>query len=334
MQIRGIKPAIFLTLCCTLLSFSSYEKVLPPADSSALLHVYEDSLRVLQYEKVKPHTTDKQKLEANERFTAMMKKVLSLPGSFDYPFDSLTTIAHLTSPDKQFRIYNWNVPKADGTFEYFGFIQSLDAGNHISTDPHSAVTQKKGQGYHLYLLVDKSSEITNAATATCTADKWLGMLYYKIIPEQYEDKTIYVLLAWQGYNKIITHKVIDVISFNNKGEPSFGKSIFKKLPPGFKGSPKRIIFQYSATAYMSIDYDSKKNQILFDHLAPIDEGLVGQYQYYAPSFQVDALNFKGSGWEYMANVDARNKANPSDKNYHDPEHSTFQLNKKPIYTPH
>jgi hypothetical protein len=321
MQIKGKYVPLFLILFY-FSTGTSFAKALPgPSQDSSLvlLRMYEDTLMDLQFEKVKPHTSDQAKLKANERFNNLLQKALSLSGSFDYPFDSLTTIANLTSSDKQFRIFNWNVPKADGSFYYFGFIQSLDPVKNV---------------YHLYPLQDKTADIANGLTTTCTADKWLGMLYYKIIPEKYEDKTIYVMLAWQGYNKIITHKVIDVISFNNQGVPAFGKSIFKRPPPGFKGALKRIIFQYSSTAYMSIKYDSKKNMIQFDHLGPIDDGLVGQYQYYAPGFQVDGLAFKENGFEYIANIDARNPASPIDKDYSDPEHNPRQINNKAIYKSH
>ena len=319
MQKAIIHKALFLTtLPCFIAIASSAAKITPPQDSSALIHLYEDSLKAVQFDKIKPHTSAQLKQEANARFIMLLQKALSVQGSFDYPFDSLTTVGRLTSADKQFRVLTWDVPKQDGSFDYYGFIQSMDQAKKT---------------YVLYTLTDKTAEIANAQTTTCTADKWLGMLYYKIIPEKYEDKTIYILLAWQGYSNIITHKVIDVLSFNNQGVPSFGKPVFRKNPPGFKGSPKRLIFQYSATAYMSLKYDSKKDMIVFDHLGPIDDALVGQYQYYAPSFQVDGLAFKPNGWEYMANVDARNPADPIDKEYH-PEGENFKENKKAIYAPH
>ena len=45
-----------------------------------------------------------------------------MKGSFDYPFENLNNMSILTSPDK-FRIYNWVVPKEDGSFEYFAYLQ-------------------------------------------------------------------------------------------------------------------------------------------------------------------------------------------------------------------
>jgi len=286
-------------------------------DSSSLIHLYEDTLNELQYQKANLHTSDAYRQDANQRFLSVLKRALMLPGSFNYPFDSLKTLSRLTSPDKQFRILNWNVAWHNGTSGYYGFIQSYDA---------------RKKAYTLYELKDKSTDIANQQSAVGTTDNWLGMLYYKIIPDENEKNT-YILLAWEGYSDIITRKVIDVISFNSEGVPSFGKAIFKKLPTGTKNVPKRIIFQYSANLTMSLQYNEAKKMILFDHLCPIDPSLSGQYQYYGPSFQVDALVYSNNEWEYMENVEARNRANSNDKNYH-PESEDYKENKKPIYISH
>jgi hypothetical protein len=286
-------------------------------DSSLLLKQYEDTLNELQHEKIKEHTNDTYKQKANALFLNLLRKALSVSGSINYPFDSLTTISRLTAPDKSFRILNWNISKDDGTYGYYGFIQSYDP---------------KKKTYVLYELRDRAASITNPQSAVYSPDNWLGMLYYKIIPDPNEKNT-FILLAWQGYNNIITRKVIDVITFNSEGVPSFGKVIFKNLPPGMRGVAKRIIFQYSANVSMSLEYNDNRKMILFDHLAPPDPSLAGQYQYYGPSFQIDAFSFKDNEWQFMTDVDARNAASPNDKYYH-PESEDFKKNKKPLYNPH
>lgn len=286
-------------------------------DSSNLLRVYEDSMKAIQYIRIYART-DKEKDTANAHLFRMMHKALLLPGSFDYPFDSLTSIGVLTSPDNVFRIISWDVPRSGCSFAYYGFVQSYNA-------------QKKK--YDIFPLEDHRAEIVNPKTATGTPNKWVGMLYYKIIKEK--DCPFYTLLAWQGYNKLITCKVIDIIAFNAQGIPYFGKDVYKKLPASFKGSPKRLIFQYSAEISMSLRYDASRNMILFDHLAPIQDGLEGQYQYYGPSFQVDALQWKNGEWNYMANVEARNPNSRDDQMFNDPKHPTHVPDTKEIYTtPH
>jgi hypothetical protein len=284
-------------------------------DSASLLKVYEDSMKSLQFVRINART-DKEKDAANAHLWTLMNKALKLPSSFSYPFDSLTTIGIQTSPDKQFRIITWDVPKSGCTFGYYGFIQSYN---------------EKKQKYDLYILKDHTADIPNPQTATCTPDKWLGMLYYKIIKEK--GSKVYTLLAWQGYNKLITRKIIDVLSFNTQGVPSFGKAIFTKLPSTYKGNPKRILFEYSAEVFMSLRYDDSKNMIMFDLLGPTEEGLEGQHQYYGPSFQIDGMSFKNGTWNYQVNVQARNPNDKGDQKYSDPENHDYKIN-KPIYQPH
>ncbi len=287
-------------------------------DSTEFIKHYEDTLKHLQFGRLDIHKTDRQKEEANTRFQTMLQIALKPQNSFTYSFDSLTTIAKLESPDKQFRIINWNLPKADGSQEYFGFIQSMNP---------------KTKKYVLYTLTDKSADIKDQQTKTCTPDQWLGMLYYKIIEEKADKKSVYTLLAWKGYSKEVTKKAIDVITFNSDGAPSFGKSIFNNLPSSFKGSPKRLIFQYSSNVSMTLEYNTKKDMILFDHLGPTEPGLEGQYQFYGPSFQIDGLTFKDDKWNFSENIDARN-TNNGDEKFQDPEKEDSHQVKKAIYTPH
>jgi len=286
------------------------------ADSSFMLKVYEDSMKSLQYVRIYART-DREKDTANEKLFNWMKKALLLPGSFIYPFDSLKTIGIIISPDKQFRIITWDVPKSGCAFGYYGFVQSYN-------------TAKKK--YDLFVLEDHTADIANPKTAICTPNKWLGMLYYKIIKEK--GSKFYTLLAWQGYNKMITCKVIDALTFNTQGIPSFGKAIYSKLPATFKGNPKRVIFEYSAQVAMSLRYDEAKNRIIFDHLGPMEDGLEGQYQYYGPSFQLDALQWINGTWSYVENVEERNPSDKEDPLFNDPKHPTTNQNNKTIYTPH
>lgn len=217
------KRKISIVLSIALISLFSYKSSASSHDSSAYLKLYEDTLMHLQYGRIDVHKTEKQKRALNYRFLAMMQKALNLPNSINYSFDSLTTIARLESPDKKFRIINWNFPQDNGTQEYYGFIQVLNP---------------KTKQYQLYVLKDVTEQITNQQSKVLTADKWLGMLYYKIIEEKVDGKPQYLLLAWKGYDKQINKKVIDVISFSNDGSPIFGKSVFKNLPSSFKGASK------------------------------------------------------------------------------------------------
>jgi hypothetical protein len=171
---------------------------------------YQDTLRYLQ-KLVFYSKDDSIKVKSNKQFIDVWEEVLLNNLSFEFPFDSLKDVARLTSPDKKFRIINWDLNRKDGSHFYFGFIQ---------------VQTEKGK-FELYKLQDRSGTIKSPETHTGDHTKWFGMLYYKIIPcDDY-----YALLAWDGNDKLTCRKFIDVLSFKDNAEPVFGKDVFK-MPRG------------------------------------------------------------------------------------------------------
>lgn len=266
-------------LFCTVQAFSQQDFVL-----------LQDSLHY-NLKKIYSLKTDAEKRIANEVFHKQLEQALLLPGSFEFEFDSLKDVGRLKSPDNLFRIFCWNVPLEGGTFDYFGFIQ---------------VYLKKTNSFKVYKLINKSSEIKNQDNVTVDNNKWIGMLYYKIIPVKNKNKTYYTLLGWEGKDNLTTRKIIEVLTIAKDGTPKFGDAIFSME----KRSPKRVIFEYSEQASMSLRYDENNNVITFDHLAPSQAHLQGQYQYYGPDFSVDAFVFKKGKWVYSPDIDARN---PKDK---------------------
>src|SRR5690606_19987395 len=88
--------------------------------------MYQDSLVQLQ-KKMYKTTSDVERKEISQQFLITMEQALLLENSFNFSFDSLKQIAKLTSSDKKFKIYNWDLPNNDGTYEYAGFIQTYDA---------------------------------------------------------------------------------------------------------------------------------------------------------------------------------------------------------------
>ena len=263
---------------------------------------YQDTLKDLQklifYSK-----DDSVKMKSNKHFIELWEEVLLNNLSFDFPFDSLNEVARLTSPDKKFRIINWDLNKKDGTHYYFGFIQ---------------VQTGKGK-YELFKLQDRSSTIKNPETHLGDNTKWFGMLYYKIIP----CGDYYTLLGWDGNDKLTCRKFIDILSFKNDSEPMFGKDVFK-MP---KKNPKRVMFEYSSELVMSLKYHEDKKAIVFDHLAPKDVYMEGQYQFYGPDFSYDAFKYHKGKWKYEEDIDAKNFKNKNDNVKHK------RQKEKPIYTP-
>lgn len=255
----------------------------------------EDSLKKLS-KLVLSADTDFEKYNANDKFLVLLESTLLQNKSFEYGFDSLLTVARLVSPDNKFRLFNWVLPKTDGTYEYFGIVQTWST---------------KEKKYVLYKLKDNSENISKPENEILDYQNWYGALYYNLIYTKYAGKKYYTLLGWDGNNKITSKKIIDVISFNSKGKPVFGSNIFK-VNSKFQ---KRVIFEFSATVSVSVKFEKqyllhgkqKKKMIVFDRIAPLDQKLKGMYQYYFPETNIfDALIFKNGKWVYIKDVDARN----------------------------
>lgn len=254
----------------------------------------EDSLKVLG-NLILNGESDFIKYDANEKFLALLESTFLKENSFEYHFDSLIMIARLTSSDNKFRIFNWNIKKADNTYEYFGIIQ---------------VWNKKYKKYYIFPLKDNSENIQKPETQTLNYQNWYGAHYYKLIYNKSRGKKYYTLLGWDGNNLLTQKKIIDVVTFNSKDNPVFGASIFKYN----KKVQKRVIFEYSATTSMSLKYDKQymlygktpRKMIIFDRLAPTDPNLEGQYQFYYPETNIfDAFIFRMGKWTMLKDVDAR-----------------------------
>lgn len=272
-----------------------------PLVSTAQTVVSQDSLFGLYMEFMEDVKDFKLKKNREAAFRTSLRSVLQSDPEGKQPFDSLRKYrVFLESPDKQVRLFTWELPQEDGTFIYSGLLQ---------------IISKKTDEYVVFELKDASREIRNPENAILTTSKWYGAFYYDIIPVKYKRKKYYVLLGWNAHNRITNKRLIDVLEFDNKGFPKFGHSMFTTE----KGKVlKRMIFEFQAGLFMSLKYEKGKEAIVFDHLSPSDPNLEGQFQFYGPDFTYDMLEFEDGRWQYKANVQPRNDKSKGDKLFNQP----------------
>ena len=199
----------------------------------------EDSLKSLAKE-IQKAESDSVRLLINKLFQATLNQTLFVEGSFEYPFDSIKTLTTLTSPDKKFRIYNWNLPKDNGTNIYYGYIQLNLKGNLDA----------------VYDLNDCSDSIRQPEVTLLDNHSWFGSLYYEIILTTFKNQKFYTLLGLDGLNSQLTQKVIDVLYFDNENHPHFGAKIFKNYG---NGQVCRVLFKYSSAALMLLILKEESN---------------------------------------------------------------------------
>ncbi len=246
----------------------------------------EDSIAVM-FKKSIAAPYDEEKKALNDTASVMLKRLLSIDKSFDYPLDSLPKIGKIYAPDHTFRIITWNMPLTDGTYQYRGFVQVLNG---------------KTKGVKVFELTDKAAEVLKPENSVLSAGKWYGMLYYRILKNTAANRTYYTMLGLRYCSLYLTQKVIEVLYFDEWGNPVFGAPIFQ-VENKIK---HRIMFNYSARVGISLKYSDELKMIVCDHLAPSETKYTGQYENYGPDFSFDGYQFVKDKWMLKTDLNIKN----------------------------
>lgn len=257
------------------------------------LEALQDSLAKLGYT-IYNEPSEPERLEANFTFVKTLVAALKVPYSYAFPFDSLTMVSLLKSPDDSFRIFSWHIQLNDGSYLYYGTIQ-------LNTPDGSL---------KMYPLLDKTYEIAAPEQTITTPDNWYGAQYYRVIPLN----NAFVLLGWKGHTPYVTQKVIEVLQLTDDGI-MLGKPIFDGAE---SGTHMRAIYQYNRNVSMYLDYDAVENRIVLDHLAPADERQQGQYEQYGPDLTYDAWQLENGRLVLVPDIPLMNPPDTKDNRFNDP----------------
>jgi hypothetical protein len=242
----------------------------------------------LDFDSLKALKNDNLKRQLNAEIVSKLANLLENPKSFQFGLDSLKFVGKVMAPDNSFRILNWNLTFDDFSYSYVNFMQLNPDGKY---------------GYKLFQIKDSRLKIDHAIeNKELTKDNWYGALIYKILLDSYKHQNFYTFFAID-HNNMMTHfKFIDVITFNEKGEPIFGKAIFKTP----KALRSRIVFEFSAQLVMGLKYDDKLKMIVFDHLSPDRPELAGDFKFYGPDFSYDGFKFEDGLWQFQTDLKLSN----------------------------
>ncbi|MEN9639137.1 MAG: hypothetical protein RLZZ262_1005 [Bacteroidota bacterium] len=225
------------------------------------------------------------------------RKLMVLPEAMNYPFEAFK-FCKLKSSDGRLRIFNWNLPYEDGSHIYYGFV---------------LVKDKKDKPHWWVELKDAVKDQDKMENRLLPQDRWLGALYYEIIPMSKKNCDTYTLLGWDGKDKLTTRKIIEVLHIQNN-KVRFGENVFK----GAENVRKRMLLEYSEEVSASVKYYEKEKCILFDHLSPKSPMMAGVYSEYGPDGTYDLLVMKKGKWEFQENVDISKFVQRDSKPFIDP----------------
>jgi hypothetical protein len=304
-------------ICLFLVAFSGALQA-QKNDTATFVFVHQEMKLAELQNSVFYSRTENERFAANRDFIAMFDQMIQNPAILRYPLSKLKEVSVLESRDRQLKLITWNIYRDDGTHVYFGYVL------HMSRKKIKKGFMKSEYetSYTWHKLLDRSSTVRYPETYQGTADKWFGMLYTQLV----ESGDYYVLIGWDGNDKLTQRKFVDVLHFRSNGDPVFGKDVFK-FP---RKNPKRLMFEYSSAVTMSLRYNEKRDMIIYSHLSSGQDGgsLEGQYQFYGPDGSFDALVRKKDKWVVVEDIDARN-----DKSKNDNAEKPDPRKQKPVFKP-
>ena len=232
--------------------------------------------------------------EPNQRFRAdcffirMLVRSLKIPNSFYYPFDSLQTISKLYAPDSSFRIFTWQIKKDVYVFLQRGAIQMRTADGSLKLIP----------------LHDISMFTKKPQDSVRGANNWIGAIYYRIIQKNFNGKNIYTMLGFDDFTINSNKKWMEVLTFNEQGQPVFGGPYFSFKNDSAKASKKevdRFYIEYKKEASTTFNYDTSMNMIVYDHLiSETDEP--NRKESYVPDGDYEGFRWENGQWLHISKV--------------------------------
>lgn len=227
-----------------------------------------------------------ERFRADSAFTRMLVRALKTPHSFDYPFDSLLTISRLYAPDSSFRIFTWQVIRDESLHRRHGAIQMRTADGSLK----------------LFPLIDRGHLISSPADTVTSHDWWIGSIYYRIVKKEYQGKAFYTLLGYDEHTMRSTRKRMEILTFDNAGQPRFGGNFISFKNDTLRRTPQaRFWIEYKKDGNARMQYDPELDLIIYDHL--ISESNEPSKKYtYIPDGDYEGFKWVDGQWVHIEKV--------------------------------
>ncbi|HXD78654.1 MAG TPA: hypothetical protein VN616_12640 [Puia sp.] len=277
----SFKYQLLLVLLIGLGSCASAQSRLSP-EADTIFRQHENEIKKYAYDIVNGETPAI-RFRADSQFIRSLVRVLKMPNSFYYPFDSLQTISRLYAPDSSFRIFTWQFQKDNMLYLQEGAIQMNQPDGSLK----------------LYPLFDCSMFTDRPLDSVRTRFNWIGAIYYRIIEKSWQGKNYYTLLGFDDFSETANKKWMEVLSFTPQGEPRFGGPFFSFQEDSVrKPTQYRFDIEYKKEAGTRFNYDPNLDLVVYDEL--ISENNQPQKKdTYVPDGDFEAFQWRGGKWVHM-----------------------------------
>jgi hypothetical protein len=275
---------LFLLLLSTLFLNNSRSQTVTTADLRLLVKK-EDTLRRFSDSMVNG-SNPAVRFRADSNFVRALVRSLRVKNSFYYPFESLQTVSRLYPPDSSFRIFTWQLKRDEYVFLQKGAIQMRTADGSLK----------------LFPLFDNSMYTSKPEDSIRKKDQWIGAIYYRIIQKEHNGKKYYTLLGFDDFSISSNKKWMEVLTFDNNGEPVFGGPFISFKDDSVKIPVKsRFHIEYKKEANTTFNYNPELDMIIVDHLiSETDEP--EKKNTYIPDGDFEGFKWENGQWVHVYKV--------------------------------
>jgi hypothetical protein len=277
------KPILISALFCLLFALSSAAQTIAPADLK-IIKKKEDTLKALAKEVIVDSLTAG-RMRSDSQFVRTLVRSLQVKNSFYYPFDSVLGIAKVYAPDSAFRIFSWSLSFDDYYARQRAAIQMRTADGSLKLIP----------------LRDYSEFTDKGVDSMRTKNNWIGAVYYNIIKTEYNGKPYYTLFGFDDYSVRSNKKWIDVLHFDEKGQPQFGADFTFDGDSVKRAPQKRFSIEYKKEASTFVNWDPDLKLIIVDHLISESDEPDKPYTF-IPDGDQEGFAWKGGRWVHIDKV--------------------------------
>jgi len=226
------------------------------------------------------------RFRSDSNFVRGLVRALKFKNSFLHPFESLQTISKLYPADSTFRIFTWQLKKDQYVYFQKGAIQMRTPDGSLK----------------LFPLFDYSMYTGKPEDSIRPRDRWIGAIYYKIIQKEHNGKKYYTLLGFDDFTVSSNKKWMEVLTFNNQGEPLFGGPFISFKEDSSKKSVKsRYSIEYKKEANTLFNYNPEMDMIIVDHLiSETDEP--DKKNTFIPDGDFEGFKWKEGQWVHVDKV--------------------------------
>jgi hypothetical protein len=151
----------------------------------------------------------------------------------------------------------------------------------------------------LFPLFDASMFTDHPLDSVRSRKNWIGAIYYRIIEKTWQGRNYYTLLGFDDYSESSNKKWMEVLTFDQNGEPRFGGPYFSFAQDSVRKPVQyRFNIEYKKEAGTRFNYDPELDMVVYDHLVP--EGNQPQKKdTYIPDGDFEAFQWKDGHWLHV-----------------------------------